>query len=203
MSLALFIYAYSQDKEDRNKGFQKDRLFTGGSTTLSFFTGGSQFGIAPHFGYSLTTWADVAAVINLNYQTQRDYNIGGDKVHQTIYGPGAFVRVFPLRFLFAQAQFEHNFIHLKYFPPASYSLPSQVYKDQANSLLVGAGYCGGRGEEGNTYYYFAVLWDVLALPNSPYVDSYGRTNPIIKAGFNIGLFGGGDDKYEHKRKKTH
>ena len=40
----------------------------------------------------------------------------GDKLRQTVYGPGAFVRLFPVNFLFASAQYEYNLIHLKYIP---------------------------------------------------------------------------------------
>ncbi len=35
-----------------------------------------------------------------------------------------------------------------------------------------------------------LLFDVLKEPNSPYTDSYNRTIPIIRAGYNIALFQG-------------
>jgi hypothetical protein len=117
-----------------------------------------------------------------------------------VYGPGAFARVFPIKFLFAQVQYEHNFIHSKYFLPSDYGIPTQGYTDDANSLLVGGGYASGRQEGNNTYFYLGVFWDVLALPNSPYVDSYGRTNAIVKAGFNIALFQGRSGKYVQRRR---
>jgi hypothetical protein len=31
--------------------------------------------------------------------------------------------------------------------------------------------------------------------NSPYVDNFGRSNPIIRAGYNIGLFQGRNRRY--------
>jgi len=81
-------------------------------------------GITPQFGYSLTNWADAGITFNLNYTSQRDYEEYGDKLRQTVYGPGAFVRLFPVRFLFASAQYEYNLIHLKYIPTAiAISLP--------------------------------------------------------------------------------
>ena len=54
--------------------------------------------------------------------------------------------------------------------------------------MLGAGYAGGRMPGSNTYYYFSVSWDILGDKNSPYIDGLGRSNPIIRAGYNIGLF---------------
>ena len=113
---------------------------------------------------------------------------GAIKARQTNIGPGAFVRLFPIDFLYVQAQYEHNFINYKYIPQAG----GGTFKDKfdVNSFLLGAGYSSGRGGGSNTYYYLSVMFDVAQLPNSPYVDSYGRLVPIIRAGFNVGLFQG-------------
>ena len=192
--MALCINAYSQDeggeKEDVKKGFKKEKLFTGGSVTASFSSYYTVLGIAPQFGYSLTDWLDAGVTLNLNYTSQRDYNYGADKLRQTVYGPGAFVRLFPVRFLFASAQYEYNIIHLKYVPaPNSGSTPDK-YNLNANSLLIGGGYAGGKEKGNNTYYYLSISWDIYGDKNSPYIDGYGRSNPIIRAGYNIGLFQG-------------
>jgi hypothetical protein len=32
------------------------------------------------------------------------------------------------------------------------------------------------------------MWDIAGDPNSPYVDNLGRSTPVIRAGYNIGLF---------------
>jgi hypothetical protein len=103
------------------------------------------------------------------------------------YGPGAFVRLFPLNFLFATAQYEHNFMSQKYIPGVS-GAPTQTIHYGASSLLLGGGYAGGRQRGGNTYYYMSVSWDVLGETNSPYVDSYGRSIVQFRVGYNIGLF---------------
>lgn len=204
MALATGSFAQEEQKKDKSKeetkkGFKKENLFTGGSVSASFYTGGGAYGLTPHFGYSLTNWFDAAAVFNFNYQTQRDVYIGGDKIHQSVYGPGAFVRAFPLKMIFLQAQYEHNFIHEKYFFPRTYGEPNILFTDDANSLLLGGGYSSGREKGNNTYFYFAVMWDVLGLPNSPYVDSYGRLNTVVKAGFNIALFQGKQGRYVERR----
>ena len=100
------------------------------------------------------------------------------------------MRLFPVRFLFASVQYEYNMIHLKYIPASNSNYIPSKNNLNANSLLLGAGYAGGRERGNNTYYFFSVSWDILGDKNSPYTDGYGRTNPIIRAGYNIGLFQG-------------
>ena len=188
--LPLCFHAKAQDQnqneEVKKAGFQKDKLFTGGSANIGFSNGSTMLGITPQLGYSITNWLDAGISFNLNYISQRDYNSPA-KIRQTTYGPGAFVRLFPVNFLFATTQYEYNMIHLKYI---SGGLPTQKSSVNANSLLVGAGYAGGREKGGNTYYYLSVMWDIYGDKNSPYLDQYGRSNPVIRAGYNIGLFQG-------------
>lgn len=187
--LSLHCFAQSgEEKPAENKGFKKEKLFTGGSVTAGFSNYATILGITPQFGYSLTNWADAGITLNLNYTSQRDYYTYGDKLRQTVYGPGAFVRLFPVNFLFASAQYEYNLIHLKYIPANTGGTGADKTNLNASSFLLGAGYAGGRERGGNTYYYFSVSWDVLGDKNSPYLDGLGRSNPIIRAGYNIGLF---------------
>ncbi|HET9057256.1 MAG TPA: hypothetical protein VFN30_10455 [Chitinophagaceae bacterium] len=187
-----FFVAQAQDE----KGFKKENLFTGGNISLSF--GGDFFviGGSPIFGYKLSEWADAGVVANITYTSQRDYFTFDDKLRQTTYGGGIFTRLFPVNFLFAQAQFEHNFTTAKYIPSDNSYLPFRETVD-ANSLLVGAGYTQGRQPGSNTFFYVAILWDVIKDENSPYVSIVNngvitsvRSYPIIRAGFNIGLFEG-------------
>lgn len=178
------------EKDTKKKTFKKENLFLGGSLTASFFNGGTVLGISPYFGYSINKYVDVAASLGFSYTSQRDYFEYGDKVRQTVYGPGAFVRLFPVKFLFAQAQYEHNFIKLKYIPASNGTYLPSTNKIDANSVLVGGGYTSGRGDGTNTFYYLSIMWDVSRVAESPYVDGLGRNFPIIKAGYNIGLFQG-------------
>ncbi len=114
--------------------------------------------------------------------------INGGKVRQTNLGPGGFLRIFPLNFLYVQAQYEHNFIHNKYIP-ANGGNTLKLNAD-VNSLLLGAGYSSDRSPGNNSYFYFTLMYDVLQLPNSPYMDSYNRAIPVFRAGYNIALFQG-------------
>lgn len=201
LSLCFFSFAgtflYAQDK-DEEKGFKKENLFTGGSISVSFFNGGTILGASPIFGYRLANWIDGGVVFNYTYASQRDVKEFDDKLKQSVYGGGLFTRIYPVNFLFLQGQFEHNFTSLKYIPATSLYLPFKATVD-ANSFLVGAGYTQGRRPGSNTFYYLAVLFDIIKNENSPYVDlvynpSTGqysvRTVPIIRAGINIGLFEG-------------
>ena len=186
LSVAAVAQKEMEPEEEKTGGFQKEKLFTGGDLTLAFYSGLTTLGVSPYLGYSVTKWLDGAVSLNFVYQGQRDEF--GNKYRQTNFGPGAFVRLFPVDFLYAQVQYEHNFITSKYI--AEDGSASSKYKTDVNSLLLGAGYCSGRSEGSNTYYYLSVLFDVAQLPNSPYVDYQGRLIPIIKAGLNIGLFQG-------------
>jgi hypothetical protein len=194
------------EKEQKDKGFKKENLFTGGSVTASFFSGGTILGANPMFGYQLANWIDAGIVFNYTYQGRRDYIYFDDKLRQNVFGPGAFARLYPVRFLFIQGQFEHNFTSVKYTYP--YGL---VVKDKtdANSLLVGAGIAQGRQRGSNSFFYISVLVDVLKNPSSPYVNNvYNQSTgelvrtdlvPIVRAGINIALFQGSQGRYNEER----
>ena len=194
VTLLLCISAavlFAQDEtEEKKKGFRADKLFTGGSISLAFYNNTFLIGASPVFGYNLTRWIDAGIVVNYNYTSYRDYNfVFNDKLRQTVYGGGVFTKIYPVSFLFAQAQFEHNFIKQKFVPDVG---PTQTASTSGNSLLVGGGYTQGRDPEGGSaFFYLAVLFDVSGNTNSPYTDGYGRAIPIIRGGVQIPLFQGG------------
>lgn len=188
---------FAQDEEGE-KGFKKENLFTGGSITVSFFNNQTILGANPVFGYKLADWVDAGLAFNFLYSGARDYSRFDDKIRQTVLGPGVFTRLYPVKFLFVQGQFEHNFSTLKYIYPGG--SPTEKYKADASSLLLGGGFAQGRERGSTTFYYISVLFDVLKNINSPYVNvSYNPNNPsqqridmtpIIRAGINVGLFQG-------------
>lgn len=201
LSFGIIVNAQSEEKkkDEKEKGFKKENLFTGGNVTLSFGNRFTVLGASPIFGYRLANWVDAGVVVNYIYTSQRDVYQFDDKIRQSTYGGGVFTRLFPVNFLFAQAQLEHNFTTVKYIPASGTGDKLSV---DANSLLVGAGYTQGRQPGSNTFFYVAVLFDVLKNENSPYVNvvSNGvttsvRAQPIVRAGFNIGLFEGRYSRY--------
>ena len=190
------ISIHAQDEEYEEGGFKKQNLFTGGSLSLSFYSGGSVIGGTPIFGYRIADWIDAGVAFNYIYSGRRDYLQFNDKVRQNVYGPGVFTRLYPINFLFLQAQLEHNYTNLKYIP--GNGSPNIKIRESATSFLVGGGYAQGRDKVSNTFYYVAVLFDVMKDEYSPYTEVRYDPNtgqqrlravPIIRAGFNIALFG--------------
>ena len=191
VSLALngFLFAQDEDEEEEKKGFKKENLFTGGTISLGFSNNTFLIGGSPVFGYSLTNWLDAGIVANYNYTSYRDYNyVFNAKLRQKNYGGGAFVKLYPVRFLFAQAQVEHNWLKLKYIPPNNNS-PIEKASATGNSFLIGGGYCTGRdSHDKQVFYYLSILFDIGDDVNSPYTDEFGRAIPIIRGGLQIPLF---------------
>jgi hypothetical protein len=205
--LSTVAVVFAQDeKQGKEKAFKKENLFTGGSVTASFFSGGTILGANPMFGYQLANWVDAGIVFNYTYLGRRDYIYFDDKLRQNVFGPGVFTRLYPVRFLFVQAQLEHNFTTIKYSYPDGSKIKN---KTDANSLLVGAGIAQGRQRGSNSFFYISLLFDVLKNPNSPYVNNvYNQSTgqlvrtdllPIVRAGINIALFQGGNGRYNEER----
>ena len=181
------------DEKDEVKRKFSERLFTGGSVSLAFYNNTFMIGASPVLGVNLASFIDAGIVFNYNYTSYRDY--GGffnDKLKQTVYGGGVFTKLYPVRFLFAQAQWEHNWFKQRYVPNFG---PEETYRFDGNSFLVGGGYTTGRDKEGDApFYYLAVLFDVSGNENSPYTDNYGRSIPIIRGGLQIPICRGENKK---------
>ena len=169
---------------EKSGGFKVEHLFTGGNLNIGFFNGVTVLGATPQLGYSVANWLDAGIVFGFTYTSQSISST--DKIRQTTPGPGAFVRLFPIDFLFASIQYEHNFIRQKKFNFGG----SQVYKVNAGSLLAGIGYTSGRGSRNAPYYYFSISVDLLNNQYSPYRTVSNEVYPVVNAGFNIPLFQG-------------
>ena len=190
-SFSVLAQEKEKDKEEKEERTFKENLFTGGSVSLAFYNNTFLIGGNPVLGYSLTNWADAGLVINYTYSSYRDVFVFDDRLRQKVYGGGVFAKLYPVRFLFAQAQVEHNFIRQKYIPNPNSGGVNTKAKYEANSVLVGGGYTSGRwGRGGGPFYYLAILFDVAKAENSPYTDAYGRVIPIIRGGLQIPLFQG-------------
>jgi hypothetical protein len=196
--LVTITFLSAQEDEAEKKGFKKENLFTGGgiSLGLGFSNYGNTFsiGASPILGYSFTNWLDAGIVVNYNYTSYKDYPYDGyrTKVHQ--YGGGLFTRVYPVKFIFIQAQFEHNFTTWR----EKYAGASYTNKYDGNSILVGAGYATSRDPLNKMpFFYIAVMADVSGNKYSPYVDTRGNAVPLIVTGFQFPLFQGKRDNYDN------
>jgi hypothetical protein len=189
--IAISLKSQKSSSEEKSGGFKKENLFSGGALNVGFFNGQTVLGLSPVFGYSLNNYIDAGIALNFTYTGIREYS--GDKYRQFVYGPGVFAKIYPLKMIFIEGMYEHNFTSVTYKP--AYGGPDQKYKADANSILVGGGYCTGREGAGSNFYYFSILVDILKDPNSPYVEllqnNTYRAIPIIKAGLQIPLFQGG------------
>ncbi len=211
-----FGFLFAQD-EEQQKGFKKQNLFTGGSVTMSFYSGGTILGANPIFGYKLANWLDAGIALNYTYQGSRDNYELNDKIRQHVFGPGVFTRIYPVPMLFLHAQAEHNFNNWNYSSADGSYKQSDV--TDANSLLLGGGWAQGRQKGSNSFFYLEILWEVAKNKYSPYVNnvydpsgSVARTDaiPIFRAGINIALFQGKNKSNEsgqggngHKQPRNH
>ncbi len=188
--LAAAILGFAIAAQAQSDGFKKENLFTGGNVQASFSSGGTVLGLSPTLGYSLNKYLDAGIMINFTYTGYTIYT--GDKYREYDYGPGVFARVYPINFLFLQGNFEHNFVsqNLK----SGSGLPNENSQLQANSLLIGGGYCSGRQDASTPFFYLSIMVDLLRDPNSPYYQPLQNGSlqalPVIKAGFQIPLFQG-------------
>lgn len=182
------IKVNAQQEPLEKGGFKKENLFTGGGLSLGFGSNSFQAGLSPVLGYSIAPWVDVAATVNYNYSSFRNFTYG-DKLRRSTYGVGALTRIFPVNFLFIHAQFEHNFINEKII--YNNDNPSGKFKTEANSLLLGAGYATGRyPNSGQPFFYFSILFDILGNEYSPYTNIDGGIIPILRGGVQVPLFQG-------------
>jgi hypothetical protein len=188
ISFVQLLFA-QQDSTGEKRGFKKENLFAGGTVSLGFGSNYFQVGGNPMLGYSLNRFVDAGIVVNYIHTAYRDYNFAVERLRQNLYGGGVFLRAYPVRFLFAHGQIEHNFISLKA-EPYNGGAPEK-YHESATSLLVGPGYSTGRQPgAGGMYGYLSVMWDLMNDKNSPYIDQAGRKVPIIRGGIIIPLFQG-------------
>jgi hypothetical protein len=214
--VASISFLFAQD-EEQEKGFKKQNLFTGGSVTMSFYSGGTILGANPIFGYKIANWLDAGVALNYTYQGSRDNYEINDKIRQHVFGPGVFTRIYPVPMLFLHAQAEHNFNNWNYSSADGSYKQSDV--TDANSLLLGGGWAQGRQKGSNSFFYIEILFDVLKNKYSPYVNnvydpsgSVARTDalPIFRAGINVALFQGKNKSNEseprgngHKQPKNY
>lgn len=180
--LLTFIFSipcFSQDE----KGF-----FTGGSFGLQFGTI-TLIDVQPIFGYKFNE--HLAAGIGGTYKHYRYkdyYYIKGNyyDLKSKIYGGSIFSRYYIssenvefLNNLFIHAEYELVQFHYKAYYIDNYNVKSRNQTKHIVSILTGLGYRQLIGR--NAYMNIMVLWNLNETVYSPY------SNPVLKAGFDIGL----------------
>jgi len=172
--------------EEKGGGFSTNRIFIGGSINLGFASNTFQVGAVPEIGYSITDWLDAGIGINVNYASQRaDPYWNGNVRYRTFnYGGGPFVRLYPVRFIFLQGQYEQNWIkqNAKDMNGSGYEY-EETFKSR--SFIAGIGYT--QRIVGQSSFYTMLGLDLMTDANSPYRDYNNAAIPIIRVGFNFYL----------------
>ena len=163
----LAISVFAQDEEEGKKGFDKSKLFFGGTFGASF--GSYTFvNVSPQVGYRFNKFFAAGAGVNFIYSSVK-YDYGSAALNYKneygVVGLNIFGRVYPVQFLVIQVQPEMNYtwgkVHF-YDGSADQKLDPKFVP----SLLVGGGVAiptGGRGAMTIMYQY-----DVVQDPRSPY-----------------------------------
>jgi hypothetical protein len=190
--IALFTFLLATATafaQPATKGFNINRMYTGGSLGLGGGTGFFSFGVNPELGYSLNNWIDVGVAGAANYFRFRQDFIGGGGNFSTIQrstqlGGGVYVRVYPLPQFFIQLQPEWNSVSSRL--TASNSPNEQRFTTNSSSLIGAVGYT--QRVVGQTAFYFLVGTDLGTDINSPYRNiTTNGGNIILRSGFNFYL----------------
>ena len=177
LSVVIINISLAQEKT----GFDKSKLFLGGNFGLGFGSYTTAINISPQLGYHFNSVFAAGVGVNYAYYNYKFYDNTNTLYARDIYsyaGVNVFGRVYPIQYLFFQAQPELNYIWGKqkyYYPDAESKIPNQFVP----SLLLGGGAAipAGRGA-----FTISILYDVLQNSLSPYYRQ-----AVYGFGFNIGF----------------
>jgi len=164
--LSMSLFAQISSPENTKK--TDNRFFTGGGIGLQFGNL-TLVDISPLIGYKLTEKWTIGLAGTYKYYRYREYHYD---VKTDIYGGGVFTRYHFTDYLFGHLEFEYLSIEW-------YDFFLNKNRIWIESVFVGGGYRQLIG--GNSWSYIMLLYNLNETPYSPY------RNPIIRAGFTVGL----------------
>lgn len=189
----LFVSVDSYSQYENTSGQKKEgdvkkrpapqkmrRWFAGGMLGAGFSTYSSYVEVSPIVGYRLTENFQIGTRFTYIYNsvTAIYYNpyYFEDRINLNHYGASLFARYIIYKGIFAQAEYEYLSLN-NYFIEQVTPTYNQIvtFREPINSFFIGGGFfqnIGGRG-----FASFAVLFNVLDSPDSPYI------NPVIRLGF--------------------
>jgi hypothetical protein len=178
---SLAVSAIAQDEEEGKKGFDKNKLFFGGTFGASF--GSYTFvNVSPQVGYRFNRFFAAGTGINFIYSSSK-YDYGNAALNYKneygVVGLNIFGRAYPVEFLLVQVQPEMNYTwgKVKFYD----GTPDQKLDAKfVPSLLLGAGASIPLGSGGRGAMTVMLQYDAIQDPRSPY-----GTNPFLSIGFNF------------------
>ena len=174
ITIGIMQCTIAQDSD--GKGFDKSKLFVGGSLGLAFGTY-TIINVSPLVGYRFT---DVlAAGVGVNY-SYYGYDDGLYTSKQSYVGMSIFGRVYPIQQLFIQVQPELNYMWASQVPDAGQNLPELKVNQFVPTLLMGGGAAIPTGANGAIT--ISVMYDVLQNVWSPYYHQ-----AVYGFGYNVGF----------------
>src|SRR5271163_3582049 len=129
LGVLLASLACAQE-EQAPSGFDKSRLFIGGSLGLSFGSY-TTINVTPQVGYHFSSIFAAGVGLNYIYYNYRFYNYDGSLGERDVYsyvGMNVFGRIYPIRQFFIQAQPEVDYVWGQttvYNPTVTAQLPGQ------------------------------------------------------------------------------
>ena len=174
----------NQEPPEEKTGFDKSRLFIGGSFGLSFGDA-TIVNISPQVGYRLSRYFATGVGINGQY-SQFKYRSGDEIFQRQMYGSvglNIFGRVYPIPQLFAQVQPEMNYVWQEIRTYSPY--PDQPTDVRKNSQFVPSVLLGGGGAlpmGRSAAFIIMIQYDVLQQNLSPY-----GSQPFYSFGISAGF----------------
>lgn len=178
--LTLFQMNALAQEEASHNGFDRDKLFFGGTFGLGFGSNNTLVNVSPQVGYRFNQYLAAGAGVNFIYSSYRyRYYSPEYKESYGVAGLNVFGRVYPIEYLFLQVQPEANYSWGKY--KFYDGTPDQKLEGKVvPSLLGGAGAAiptGGRGA-----FLIMVQYDLLQDKRSPYGN-----RAFYNFGYNFGF----------------
>jgi hypothetical protein len=181
-ALGVVFSGFAQDDEPVERGFDKNKLFFGGSFGLAF--GNSTLvNVSPQLGYRFNQYFAAGAGINMQYSAFKSEYSTGQTYSREEYGMAGlnlFGRVYPIPQILLQLQPEMDYTwgNLKLYGPPEYT--EKLDGKFIPCVLAGAGGMIPAGR--NSGFIVMVQYDLVQDARSP----YGK-NVFYSFGFNAGF----------------
>lgn len=170
--MGFIHFSMAQDGEG---GFDKSKLFFGGTLGLAFGTY-TIVNVSPQVGYRFSPLFAAGAGIGYNYY---GYDDGYYNYKQSYVGMNVFARLFPIQQAFIQVQPEGNYMWYSQYTNGQ-NLPPYKINQFVPSLLMGGGAAIPTGANGAIT--ISIMYDVLQNIYSPYYHQ-----AVYGFGYNVGF----------------